>query len=169
MVPGVKYWCFLTTAVCFIVACRPGTVKLDTVERKVIIDSVTTMLTRIEADISNKGPVAWLNYFENATDFFMASDGQLLFKDYPTAKGFILNTLVKRIAKVKLGWDHIRVDPLTPEFASVGADFHEDLTAPNGSVLSVNGYFTGTARHSVGGWKLRNANWSIKTPDKNVR
>jgi hypothetical protein len=147
-----------------VISCQTNSKPFAGAERKRVNDSVTMMMSSISKSITSKGPIAWLDYFENAPDFFMASDGELAFKDYPSAKTFITTTLVKSIPNIKLKWDDLIVDPLTSGLASVGAGFHEDLTDSNGNILSIDGYFTATAHHNVNGWKLQNLHWSIKHP-----
>ena len=122
------------------------------------------MAANIAQDISNDGPAAWLNYFEDSPDFFMANEGQLVFKDSKTAKKFIINTLVKNIPVVKLQWDHLRIDPITSVFAAMGAGFHEDQVNSSGKKLAYDGYFTGIAHYDGHSWKLRNLHWSIMKP-----
>ncbi len=140
--------------------------ELTAETNSIVKDSVTQMAAHISIDVSTHGPAAWLNYFENAPGFFMASDGMLVFKDYPTAKSYTLNTVVKNFKKIDLNWKNLRVDPLTATYASMGADFHEDITLANGQNLSVGGYVTATAHFDGTRWKLRNMNWAIKAPEK---
>ncbi len=130
-------------------------------------DSASVMMNRIARDVSEKGPVAWLDYFEDGPDFFMASEGGLAFRDYPSAKIFIDNILAKTIRHIDLRWDNEHVDPLTPAMASVAADFREELTDSTGKSVQ-QGYFTGIAEQTNKGWQLRNAHWSAIThPDAN--
>ena len=118
------------------------------------------MAETIAKNVSAEGPTAWLNGFEDAPDFFMASDGQLEFPNYDSATEFINNTLAKSISKIELQWSNMRIDPISDEFATFSATFHEDITDSKGQKLSQNGYFTATAHKTVQGWKLRNAHWS---------
>jgi hypothetical protein len=125
-------------------------------------DGVHQMLDSIARNVSDKGPVAWLNYFENTPDFFMATDGQLDFPSRDTAAIIINNKIVKQIIAIELKWNNIHIDALSGTLAAIGADFHEDVTDTNGNNLPVNGYFTGIAHRSAEGWQLRNLHWSIK-------
>ncbi len=166
-IPQVFKYCtllFLATALLF--SCRRSHAKLSKEQSALVKDSVSRMAVNIAADISKNGPRAWLNYFEDTPDFFMANEGQLVFKDYQSAKIFILNTLVKNIPVIKLRWANIRIDPFTPRLASIGADFHEDQVTSTGKKLSYDGYFTGIAHYDGHRWKLRNTHWSIKAPGK---
>jgi len=166
-VPQVfKYCALLFLVVSMLVACKRNHAKLSKEQSALVKDSVSRMAANIAADISKTGPRAWLNYFEDNPDFFMANEGQLVFKDYPSAKAFILNTLVKNISSIKLHWDQIRIDPFTPRLASLAADFHEDQVTSGGQKLSYDGYFTGIAHYDGNRWKLRNVHWSIKAPGK---
>ncbi|WP_295670280.1 hypothetical protein [uncultured Mucilaginibacter sp.] len=107
-----------------------------------------------------KGPVAWLAYFENDAGFFMANDGQLALKDYPSAVSFVKNTLIKLMPKISLQWKNVKIDPLSSSLAIIGAEFHEDIVTSDGKTLSADGYFTGTAHFDGKYWKLRNLHWS---------
>jgi len=143
------------------VACRPNISALDAKESNIVRDSVHQMTVSLVNDLSTHGPIAWLNYFEENPDFFMASDGQLPFKDYQSGKSFIENTLVKNIVKINLQLNQLRIDPLTSGLASIGASFHEDLTDSAKKIISVDGYFTALAKQTNRGWKFRNLHWSI--------
>ncbi|MDP4218787.1 MAG: hypothetical protein Q8927_21540 [Bacteroidota bacterium] len=60
-------------------------------------DSVIRLAEAIARDVSSKGPIAWLDYFDDSPGFLMANDGNLAFRDYQTAKKFIQDTLVIRV------------------------------------------------------------------------
>jgi hypothetical protein len=163
----IKYWILLLPAISLVMSCQSNRTKLSVTETALVKDSVTLLTANIARDISGKGPVAWLKYFENSPDFFMASDGQLALQGYNSAKTFILKTLVESIPDIKLKWGRLKIDPLTNDLASVGADFHEDLIDASGKTLSFDGYFTGLAHFDGHNWKLRNLHWSIKAPPVN--
>jgi hypothetical protein len=142
--------------------CTHTNPQLSTVQSSLVKDSVTQMLAHISIDVSTHGPAAWINYFENNAGFFMSSDGTLAFRDYPSAKSLTLGTVVKNFKKISLSWKNVRVDPLTATYASLGADFHEDISMANGQSLTVDGYFTATSHFDGNRWKLRNMNWAPK-------
>jgi hypothetical protein len=144
------------------ISCKNNSGRLTADESAVAKDSVTQMAAHIARDISTKGPTAWLDYFENDPAFFMASGGQIALRDYPTAKAFVRDTLPKMMSKINLHWKNVKVDPLTDSFATLGADFHEDIVMVNGATMTVDGYFTGTAHFDGTNWRLRNLNWAIK-------
>jgi len=152
------YLCLL--AFCIIVSCKPGHEKFSEAEKTFVKNSVDNLTKNIADDVSKKGPRAWLNYFEDANGFFMANQGKISFEDYRAAKMFILNNLVKNVRRIKLKWNNVRVDPLGPDLASMGAGFHEDITDMSGKTISVDGYFTGLAHYDGIKWKLRNLHWS---------
>jgi hypothetical protein len=161
---SLKYSAFFGMLLIF--SCKNNTAKLTTEERKLVTDSVTRMATNISNDISAKGPAAWLNYFENDPGFFMASGGMLVFRNYTVAKSYTLDTVAKNFKKISLDLANVKVDPLTVNYASLGADFHEDIVLANGQSLSVGGYVTATAHFDGSKWRLRNLNWAIKPPEK---
>ena len=124
-------------------------------------DSVYKMTASIAADVTAKGPTAWLLYFEDTPSFFMASDGRLAFPNYDSARNFINNTLVKSIRTIILKWQDIHIDVLSPELANIAASFHEDIADVAGKTISIDGYFTALTHRATAGWRLRNAHWSI--------
>jgi SnoaL-like domain len=143
------------------ISCHSNNSNLRADERSLVKDSISLMTVNITNDLSAHGPVAWLNYFEDVPDFFMAVDGEMAFMNYQSAKIFIQDTLVKTIRKINLQWSHLRIDPLTTQLASIGADFHEDLTDSTGKIIQGDGYITAIAVQTNEGWKLRNLHWSI--------
>ncbi|PWT71245.1 MAG: hypothetical protein C5B59_18565 [Bacteroidetes bacterium] len=115
----------------------------------------------VSREVTQNGPHTWLQYFENSDDFYMASEGILVFPNYDSAKVFVNNKLVKLIDKIDLRWKNIRVDVIDRNFASVAATYHEDKTNAGGIKDSEDGYFSGLAHWREGKWKLRNAHWSM--------
>lgn len=125
--------------------------------------NVLRLADSIAAGVSHDGPIAWIRYFENSPEFFMASGGQLVFPDNDSANRFIRNSLVKIMPDIKLKWNDIRIDPLTLNLAGISAEFHEDFRDAAGNLSSEDGYFTAVAHKTEKGWKLRNAHWSEKS------
>ena len=146
----------------FLNSCNTHSDVLTKKQRTLVSDSIQKMMTSIEKDISHDGPVAWIRYFSGSPDFFMVSDGQIVFPTGDSATHFINNTLVKIIPKIVLHWSNVRIDPIIPGLASIGATFHEDLTDASGKRMPQDGYFTAIAQKTEVGWKLRNAHWSSK-------
>jgi hypothetical protein len=135
-------------------------------DRNGVKDSVVRLLNDVARGVSARGPVAWLDYFDDAPGFFMASDGRLALGDYPSAKKFILDTLAKKMSGIALHWTDLQVDPLSRRFAAVGADYQETLTMADRKTIVNEGYFTATVCLTRQGWKLHNLHWSTKLPAK---
>ena len=150
----------LIPLIVFAISCTNNAESLNSKQASEIQDSVHIMIESIAKDVSREGPVAWLRYFENAPDFFMASDGQLVFPNIDTATNFIKNILVKSMPKIELRWSNIRIDPLANKLASISANYHEDIADHTGTMTPHDGYFTGIAHQTSQGWKLLNAHWS---------
>jgi hypothetical protein len=131
-------------------------------DRTAVKDSVAGLMMRISGDITKGGPKQWLTYFENDPGFFMASDGAVKFGDFVSAATYTRDSLPQIISRIKLTWDHLRIDPLDREYACVGADFDEDITLTNGQNVSDVGFFTAVAHFDGITWKLRNLNWASK-------
>jgi hypothetical protein len=144
--------------------CRPNNFELDANGQNLVKESVSQMTSKLIADLSQRGPLEWLNYFEKSPDFFMVSDGQLAFEDYQSSELFIENTLVKKFVKINLQLSHLRIDPLTPNLAALGANYHEDLIDSSGKAITANGYLSALAKQTSQGWKFENLHWS--TPNK---
>jgi hypothetical protein len=170
MKTGIKSKRFLIIALAALpglwAACKSDKHPLTAQDSIAVTDSVKLLVNNISQNLGIKGPVIWLDYFDNSPQFFMAADGQLSFTNYQSAKAFIRDTLVKNMSKIMLKWNGLRVDPLTRQFAAIGSNFHEDITLTNRQVLSFDGYFTGIAILTPQGWKLKNAHWSMKKPAK---
>jgi hypothetical protein len=132
-------------------------------DRAVVKDSVTAMMTRVSSDITKGGPAQWVIYFDDDPGFFMATDGAVKFGDFPSATTYTHDTLPKIMSRVSLTWTHLRIDPLDREFASIGADFNEDITLASGQAMSSSGFFTAIAHFDGTTWKLRNLNWAPKS------
>ena len=157
----IKFCCFafIVTAA---IGCNSDKGTLSAEHGKTVTDSSNSLMTHIARDISAKGPIAWVDYFEDAPGFFMASGGQLAFKDHQSAVSFVKNTLVKTMPQIKLRWQNVKIDPISGDFSAIGADFHEDITLANGATMPFGGYFTAVAHFDGKSWKLRNLHWSIK-------
>jgi hypothetical protein len=129
-------------------------------DRKSVKEGVLKMTTDIASDIEKKGPIAWLDYFEQSPSFFMANDGQCVFPNNDSATKFVRDVVAKNILDVKLKWSNMRIDSLSPTMAILSADFHEDLFGKTNQMTTQDGYFTGLAEETSTGWKLRNLHWS---------
>jgi hypothetical protein len=159
-----KYYSILWIAFlsAFLFSCKQSDASLSDSQSAEVKAAVLKLADLTAKDISTKGPIAWLDYFEDSPGFFMASGGSLALTDYHTADSFIKGTVIKMMPKISLKWSDIRVDPLTPQIAIMGAGFHEDVTDPSGKITPYDGYFTGTVHHTEKGWKFRDEHWSMK-------
>jgi hypothetical protein len=138
-------------------ACRQ---KNGAVQTGSVNTAVRTMATNIARDLADKGPKAWLDYFEENPNFFMANEGQRTLPNNEFATRFVKDILSKQIMKVNLMWNNIYVDSLSPTLAMLSAGFHEDLFNKDDQSTPADGYFTGIAEQTPTGWKLRDLHWS---------
>jgi SnoaL-like domain len=151
----------LVGLILLISSCYNNTDSLTTAQRSIVMDSVQLMVDSIAKAISHDGPIAWIRYFENSPDFYMASEGQLAFTNNDSLANFLKNTFTKTVSKIELSWSQVRIDPFTSKIAAVAAIFHEDITDFAGRKTPSDGYFTGIAHQTSKGWQLQNAHWSI--------
>ena len=144
----------------FALSCGTPPRSLPAKQISAIQDSVRILADSIAKNVSRDGSVAWLHYFENSTDFFMVSDGQLVFPDIDSARNFVNNTLVKTYRNIELHLSNVRIVPVSKDYAILAGNFHEDITYSDGKKLPTEGYLTATAHLTSEGWKLQNAHWS---------
>ena len=114
-------------------------------DREGVQDSVVRLFADVAWDVSARGPSAWLGYFDDAPGFFMATNGRIALRDYPTARKFIQDTLVKIMPGIVLHWANLQVDPLSGRIAAARADYQETLTMADGKTITDVGYFTAIA------------------------
>ena len=127
-------------------------------------EAVRVFMRTVAHDVSAEGPVAWQKFLADEPAFFLASEGLLVFPSGAAAKAAIPE-LVRTIKHIELTWgDDLRVDPLTAEYAVVGASYHEVRIDPKGERTDEKGFFTGTAELRDGRWQFRNTHWSVIAP-----
>jgi hypothetical protein len=132
-------------------------------------ESVRSFARAVAHDVTQEGPSAWRKHFADSPEFFMASEGHLVFANSASATTGIQD-LTHTIKQIELRWgDDLRVDPLTPDLAVVAASYREVLVSTEGRRVEEAGFFTGIAQHQDGRWQFRNAHWSVAAPPPPVR
>jgi Domain of unknown function (DUF4440) len=127
--------------------------------RRAVEDSVRSFTLDVATAVTAEGPIAWRREFANRPEFFMASDGGLVFADgAAAAKG--IDALAANLPKISLTFTDVRVDALTAQFAVIGASYSEVQEDGKGLSHTDRGYFTGLAERTSGQWQLRSAHWS---------
>jgi hypothetical protein len=122
--------------------------------------SVRAFVHAVAENVSREGPIAWRRAFAAGPEFFMASDGQLVFADGAAAARGI-EALTRTLPKIELHLgDDLRVDVLTSSFALVGCSYAELQTDAQGQQHIDRGYFTALAERRDGQWRFRSAHWS---------
>ena len=130
-------------------------------ERIEVIGDVRVFALEVAQDVTLRGPAAWAKHFSAAPEFFMASQGTLEFPNGAAAVTGI-EALTHTLKRVDLRFgDDLRVDPLTHDFAVVGASFTEVLTDSADHDTRASGYFSGLAERHGDQWVFRNAHWSL--------
>lgn len=123
------------------------------------VDEVRAFASTVARNVTRRGPAAWRDYFVDSSEFFMASDGHLVFHGDAAVRG--IEELSRTIPQIELRWgDSVRVDPLTPTLAMLATPYYELQVDPAGHRVEETGYFTGLVELGPGGWKFRNAHWS---------
>jgi hypothetical protein len=125
------------------------------------IDAVRQFMAHVATDITAKGPAAWSDFFDDSTNFFMVSDGTLVYASGVAAREGIPG-LTKVITSIELRWGaDLRIQPLSPGLVMVAAPWHEVRVDSAGRKVEDHGYFTAVAEFGHGGWRFRNAHWSV--------
>jgi len=115
-------------------------------------------------DVTQEGPAAWRKHFADGPEFFMASEGRLVFPNSAAATAGI-QQFAGTIKHIELEWGQdLRVDPLTAELAVVAAPWHEIRIDNAGNRVDERGYFTAIAEYKNGRWQFRDAHWSVAGP-----
>lgn len=114
-------------------------------------------------DVTKDGPAAWLKHFSEGPTFFMAVEGKLQFPDSASATRGIQEA-THMMKHIELKWSDVRVDPLTPELAGMGAGWNEVVDMADGKHVDSGGYFTALVEQRNGRWQFRNAHWSTAVP-----
>ncbi|HEY2725973.1 MAG TPA: hypothetical protein VGI61_02290, partial [Parafilimonas sp.] len=81
----------LLFASCIIISCDQTSIIHTTNTSAEMHKEVLLMMDSVEKDIAIT-PGKWINYFEDTTLFYMASEGKLVFSNYNIAKNFINDT-----------------------------------------------------------------------------
>ncbi|MEP6690897.1 MAG: hypothetical protein ABJD07_07060 [Gemmatimonadaceae bacterium] len=156
-----------------VVGCRadsPGERRaagaLAAAHAEAIGDSVRALMSTVSNDIARGGPVAWLPHFVRGREFFMVSEGELVFPSPEVADRFV-KAFAPTIRQIEITWNgDIRVDALAPGLAMIASPYHEVRTDTAGHRSDETGYFTGLAEHRGNEWQLRDAHWSVKAAAK---
>jgi hypothetical protein len=150
---------------CFGCARPPANNAPITADQKQSVENdVRKFMLSVGHDVTQNGPTAWLKYFADTPDFFMASEGAMAF---PTSQAAQQGTeaFAKTINHMQLLWgDDLRIDPLTPNLAVVGTSWHEIRVDTQGKTVDEVGYFTGVVEKRNGQWEFRDAHWSSLHP-----
>ncbi len=79
-----------------------------------------------------------------------------------------LGSVQKAITRMDFEWDGpVRVEPLAPGLAIMGAPYRELRTDTSGHRVDERGFMTGVVSHVGTEWRLLDAHWSI-TPEPGV-
>lgn len=138
-------------------ACR-GTGTQDDVELQ-----ARAALAAVPPALARAGPTAWLDHFDDAPDFWMASEGELKFASYADLR-VAMEAFGPTIAEMELVWSDVSIDALTPDLASFGAGYDELLVDTSGVETRFAGYVTGLLRRTPAGWRIAQLHWSMKQP-----
>lgn len=151
----------LTGSLVLLAACSPQPEALDAVRAAAVSDSVRAEADIIANDVVRNGPNGWMPHFADSA-FYMVNDGAVVFPSYDSAATFVAN-LARGVDHMELVWSDVRVTPLAPGLATLGAAYNESVTDTAGQTISFGGYMTATMVHRAAGWRIQNLHWSSPT------
>lgn len=125
--------------------------------------AVRELLDSLAADLAQRGPLAWMDWFDRGSDFAMASDGKLVFPSIEEAERF-LRGFAPEVASMELTWSDVRVDAAPGGLVLIAAAYDEVIVRTSGEVLEFGGYVTAVAVDGDAGWRLRRLHWSSPRP-----
>jgi hypothetical protein len=155
----------IAASACIFVACSGATApaQLPAAQALAVRNNVGAFAIAVAEGVTRQGPAAWRAFFADTPEFFMASEGWLVFASADAASRGI-DELTKVIKQIELRWgEPLRIEPITSTLAMVAAPYHEVLTDSAGRRVEEDGYFTGLAELGATGWRFRNAHWSVVT------
>jgi hypothetical protein len=158
----MRGWKLALLLAIFCTACnsRDGSRRLTPERAAEVSREVQEFAAMAAHDVTQDGPAAWRKHFSGSPTFFMAVEGKLQFADSASAAAGI-QELTRTMMHLELKWSDVRVDPLTPELAGMGARWNEAIEMTDGKRVDSGGYFTGIAERRNGHWQFRNAHWSV--------
>jgi hypothetical protein len=125
---------------------------------------VRDFMRQVAHDVTQDGPAAWRKHFADTPAFFMVVNGKIAFASGAAAVAG-LPQVAAAIKQIELKWgDDLRVDPLAPDIAVVGAPYHELQLWADGRRVEESGYFTGVLQYRDGRWQFRDCHWSEPVP-----
>lgn len=113
----------------------------------------------IPAELAARGPLAWLDLFEDGPAFFMASDGAVAFDDRAAAETFLAD-FAPTVSGMSLEWIDPRLDPLTASIVAVSSSYAETITLTDGTATRFGGHVSGILRRSGAEWSIQHLHWS---------
>jgi hypothetical protein len=158
----MRGWKLAVLLAIYCAACnsRDGSRRLTPDRAAEVSREVKEFAAIVAHDVTQDGPAAWRKHFSEGPTFFMAVEGKLQFPDSASAAAGI-QELTHMMKHIELKWSDVRVDPLTPELAGMGAGWNEVIEMADGKRVDSGGYLTGIVERRNGRWQFRNAHWSV--------
>ena len=153
--PWIRLSVVLTISALF-PACSPDQSVDLLKERQAEVKEFSETLIK---DLHDIGPSGWLLHFDPSEEFYMASDGNLVFPDADSATVFV-NQLSETLDIIDLELLDLRQDHHSSGFVSIASPYEESITDKQGSVILFGGFVTMLLIKNGDEWKIRNLHWS---------
>ncbi|MDQ6769609.1 MAG: hypothetical protein M3Z54_06440 [Gemmatimonadota bacterium] len=146
------------------------TTPLDHHRSALIGDSVRVFAAALANDLSARGMEAWSEHLVLTPRFFMAAGGRMIFPTGDSARRGLVSVR-RAISRMNFEWEGpVRVEPLAPGLAIMGAPYRELRTDTSGRNVDERGFMTAVVSHVGPEWRLLDAHWStIPEPDSEPR
>lgn len=130
------------------------------------VDSARALLVSVPTALADRGPSAWLDFFEDSPSFFMASDGAIAFSDRSAAETY-LDGFSRSVSEMALEWHEPRFEDLGGDVVVVTASYDETIRMHDGTESSFAGRMSGVIRRQANRWRFQHLHWS--SPANSIR
>lgn len=162
LVLNVLHAC-LIVAVTASTGCRstPSSVAHDPPAASPVSGEALAFMNDVALGVTRDGPIAWKRYFASGPEFYMASEGRLVFDGGEAARKAI-DELTRTVERIELRWgEPIRADALTATRVLISAPYYERIVSRSGTTTDEQGWLTGLAEEGPEGWRFLNLHWSV--------
>jgi hypothetical protein len=122
-------------------------------------DDIDGFSQRLIQDLRSFGPSGWLRHFEDSENFYMGSDGRIVFPSADSARIFV-EQLATKYSVIDLNLLDVRRDHHSAELVTIVSPYLESITDKQGDTISFGGLVSMVLVKRGADWKIRSLHWS---------
>ena len=142
---------FVVAAVILLQGCHKSGNVSDS-ERAQMLNQIQQMLDAHAKSVESEGLQGSVKYLHNSPDFRWAYKGSSVSYDTLVSR---INSDQAKYRSIRLQWDSLAIEPLTPELASFVARYREFVRDTTGRESQLSGLVKGEVIHLSDGWKFQ--------------